>query len=233
MLQGKDKITVVILTYGGRSFVFTVLDYLNCLSQIKDIVIVSNGYAFKAPKNIKAHVHVVNNKKNTGSAAGYSMGLDKAKELKNEFTWLLDDDNLPEEDALNQLLEVWNKNEFSLKSHSVALQCFRTSQFAYKNLFGSQELNLLPSENAFMCFHFKRLLRIFLNRVNPPLYSKQFKKKSFILAMPLFMEGYLLKLKHYVQYHLPIQNILCTLMTLNSPIILKEWEVKFLLLLIV
>ncbi|WP_436514763.1 glycosyltransferase family 2 protein [Ekhidna sp. To15] len=185
----------MILTYGGREFIFEVLDYLNGLKEVMDIVVVSNGQIFRTTKDLNPNLHIINTPKNIGSAAGYSIGLDKAKEIKNKFTWLLDDDNLPEKDALYQLLKVWYDNNFCSKTHPVALQCFRTSQFAYKNLFGSQELNLLPRKNAFMCFHFKRILRIFFNRINPPLYSKQFKKKILYPSNAAFYGGLFVKTK--------------------------------------
>ncbi|MEP1034353.1 glycosyltransferase [Ekhidna sp.] len=173
MSEVKKNITVVILTYGGRKYIYQVLEYLKSKKQIRDIVIVSNGLVFSPPNYIEEYCHVINNKNNIGSSAGYLLGLDKAKKLNNEFTWLLDDDNLPDEDALDELLKVWEKNRFTEAANPVALQCYRTSQFAFKKFHDNVELDLLPYRDSFMCFHFRKLPRMIFNRLNPSLFAKR------------------------------------------------------------
>ena len=46
---------------------------------------------------------------NSGSAKGYGHGIELAQKTDCDFFWLLDDDNLPEADALDKLKAAWIK----------------------------------------------------------------------------------------------------------------------------
>ena len=192
MLKEDKCITAVILTYGGRTYIYDVIKHLVKQQSIKDIVVVSNGQVFLPPSEIEIPCHVINNERNEGSATGYAAGIEKAKELDNQFVWLLDDDNLPEDDALEILLDIWEKNRYSNDEKPVALQCYRTSQFAYRNIFGKKELQLLPLRNSFMFFHVRNILKIILNKFKSKKYSiahhQQLYKSDAAFYGGLFLE---------------------------------------------
>ena len=53
-------------------------------------------------------ITVDNSKENKGTAAGFTEGM---QQVKDGFIWLLDEDNIPEPDALEVLKEVWGSLE--------------------------------------------------------------------------------------------------------------------------
>jgi len=108
------NICVLIVTYSNRwQFLAQVLERVSAFENVTDIVVVDNASAYSVAGNCKQladeKIKVITNKENLGSAGGYKIGLEYFKQESGaNFVWLLDDDNLPAIDALDQLTSAWS-----------------------------------------------------------------------------------------------------------------------------
>lgn len=105
----KKKICVVTVTYGNRiSFLNEVIEFLNLqIYHPEFLIIVNNGSVVDHLSSCKASfikIKTINLEKNTGSANGFLVGIQSALTMNIDYIWLLDDDNRPEPDALQQLI---------------------------------------------------------------------------------------------------------------------------------
>jgi GT2 family glycosyltransferase len=124
------KIIAVIVTYGNR---FVFLDQVVQASfneGVSEIWIFDNGSSNESKVKIKSlkkkhsNLRLFTNDNNVGTAGAYSIILDFAFKLENDFFfWFLDDDNLPTQGSLNALKEA-----YALLSRSFeepVLYCYR------------------------------------------------------------------------------------------------------------
>jgi GT2 family glycosyltransferase len=106
-----ERTCAVTVTYGDR---FGLLEQvLTALLQanIGHIIVVDNASATTCQQAlynfVAQHTHdnltVLTMHENLGSAGGYKAGIEAALETDCDFIWLLDDDNVPAEDAFNHL----------------------------------------------------------------------------------------------------------------------------------
>jgi len=120
------NIGVITVTYGNRFNYLTKLVERLIILGIRDICVVVNGspkYLFSdLIKNNK--VNFIFNNDNLGSAKGFKQGIKFLSSKSNiEFIWLLDDDNIPELNALDNILKFLEFNVFDFKKD--ALLSFR------------------------------------------------------------------------------------------------------------
>src|SRR4051812_29956579 len=104
------KTCVITVTYGDRwEFLSTVLTRLLSIPGVSNVIVVNNASVYIVDDRITDdRVTLLNNAVNQGSAGGYSQGMRYAFEnIDADFFWLLDDDNLPNQDALLELLRHW------------------------------------------------------------------------------------------------------------------------------
>lgn len=110
-MQRNNNVTAVIVTYGSR-FVYVEKVIEGALNAgVGRIIIVFNGKDSVSVihKKYLNRVFSVILEKNTGSAGGFKAGLEEALRYKEtELVWLLDDDNLPAEDSLDELIKAGN-----------------------------------------------------------------------------------------------------------------------------
>ena len=157
----KNNVCVVTVTYGDRkNYLSQVVDA--CLSEekIKKIILVDKAStcdknfmdSFKTDK-----IEWIRLDENTGSANGYHVGIKKAHENSQcEFIWLLDDDNVPQEDCLTQLLAEYGKFEKSNKY--IAVQARRPKFSSHQRLFSMENpANFFKSKNSFLDFNLSKL----------------------------------------------------------------------------
>jgi GT2 family glycosyltransferase len=130
----EHHIVVVTVTYGDRwPHLLQVIPAVFQQGIVDQLLIVDNASEYDVATKIRAtfpqfldRILVLPQTENLGSAGGFSTGLKKAYALNADFVYLIDDDNLPEDQALLILYEGWkNVRERSL----VALLSFR-----YQNL---------------------------------------------------------------------------------------------------
>ncbi|WP_449598724.1 glycosyltransferase [Niallia sp. Marseille-Q9988] len=111
MEQGGNVI-VVTVTYGNRiNLLDEVISVLRSDNYINEIIVINNGSSTDLKKYFETNskVRVVDLLNNTGSANGFNVGIEMARANSNcEYIWLLDDDNKPENNALELLISYYN-----------------------------------------------------------------------------------------------------------------------------
>ncbi|NPU88329.1 MAG: glycosyltransferase [Fervidobacterium sp.] len=150
----KERVCVVIVTYGNRfKYLKKVVEAL--LSQgVCKIIVVDNGSEPESKKaleeyaQLKEKVTVLWLPENRGSAGGFKVGMEVAyKDADCEFIWLLDDDNMPLEGALEELVNVWNNIDHD--NRLVALCSFRPEQHRLDRIIQIAKTINKRSENVF------------------------------------------------------------------------------------
>lgn len=110
-VNGAITVAVVTVTYGQRgTFVRALLSGLASGSvRPASCIIVDNGsqedlHVLCTEECSPLRVLMVHQGCNTGSAAGFAAGIRRALEMGHTHIWLLDDDNVPEPEALATLM---------------------------------------------------------------------------------------------------------------------------------
>ncbi|MGN0334342.1 MAG: glycosyltransferase family 2 protein [Lachnospiraceae bacterium] len=110
------KVAVLVVTYNRKMLLkeniqailrqsFVDFDYYICDNASTDGTKEVIGQEMKSDHRIKYY----NTGKNLGGAGGFSFGLKKISEKNYDFCWIMDDDSIPEADALEKLLECSHK----------------------------------------------------------------------------------------------------------------------------
>lgn len=184
MANLKYKISVLTVTYGNRwIFLSEVIKRVLSFEQVTDLIIVNNAATYDLNNNIKAfgdsRIQVINFAENTGSAAGYKAALQTAYEkTAADFYLLLDDDNLPDDDILEQLVTAWT--ELKDRNSITALYCMRDDRTAHVRIAAGEDpyrYYLVP--NNFLGFsilriaynQFQKLRDKFRKQTNKPGYA--------------------------------------------------------------
>ncbi|RYY36384.1 MAG: glycosyltransferase [Sphingobacteriaceae bacterium] len=159
-----DKsVCVVIVTYGNRwQFLSKVLQRVLSFTQVTNVVVVDNASAYNVQAEVTdERVTVRTNGDNLGSAGGYKQGIKYAHtQTSCSFIWLLDDDNLPDNAALNILLNKWG--ELPGTNDKKALFCLREDRAAHIQIaLGANWYRYYLVPNNFLGFH---LFRVFKNQ---------------------------------------------------------------------
>lgn len=170
------KVCCIIVTYGERfKFLAQVAERL--LSMGTDqLVIIDNG----SPPSNRLQVEALATKystriitdrfeENEGSAIGFRKGLALAEKSDCEFVWILDDDNLPEPDALEALRRFWNnKASYEEGRPVVALSSMRADREVFVRAVEERkpEAFLWPV-NSFSGFHLRELFQKLKERIKP------------------------------------------------------------------
>lgn len=131
MAKIEYKVCVVTVTYGDRwKFLEQVLKRVLSFESVSNVVIVNNASSYSVSDSLESlgdeRLILIDKTENLGSAGGYKEGLENASNLAADLIWLLDDDNLPEEGCLNNLLQKWDVIEPS--NNQKALYCLRTDR---------------------------------------------------------------------------------------------------------
>ncbi len=113
------KTVALILTYNRIEMLKICLDAVLSQQAQADVIVVDNGSTdgtsslFIGENAVYAAdpVHYYNTGMNTGCAGGFTFGIRKAAELGYDLVWLMDDDCVPSETALSELLKFASENE--------------------------------------------------------------------------------------------------------------------------
>lgn len=106
------KIATIVVTFNRKKLLLECLKaLLNQKEAATDIVLVDNNstdgtfeYISEVLDNQK--IHYYNTNENIGGAGGFNFGLKKAVELGYDYFWLMDDDSIPDENALYEILKA-------------------------------------------------------------------------------------------------------------------------------
>ncbi|MHA3082693.1 glycosyltransferase family 2 protein [Acinetobacter sp. ANC 5383] len=106
------KITAVIVTYNRRALLEECLIAISNQSLVLDtILIIDNASTDGTTEALKAgnwlkqeNIQLIELKKNTGGAGGFSAGMQYAFEQGVDYVWMMDDDAAPHPTALEELM---------------------------------------------------------------------------------------------------------------------------------
>lgn len=155
-------VCAVIVTYGDRFALVEAVVHGTLASGVGKIIVVDNGCAGASAEALRQLVgtkedslEIVRLAENRGSAAGFKAGIERALSRAScEYIWLLDDDNRPTADALDQLLSHFEQLSRTVPRQGLALQCLREQWLEHQRLAsGAAVRDVFPRKSSFMGFH--------------------------------------------------------------------------------
>jgi GT2 family glycosyltransferase len=102
-------VVAVVVTWNRAALLAQCLAAVTSQSRPpKRVVVVDNASTDSTPQVLAGHpdCQVVRLRHNTGGAGGFAAGLRAATQGESDLVWLLDDDTMPEPDALAELVRV-------------------------------------------------------------------------------------------------------------------------------
>jgi GT2 family glycosyltransferase len=163
MANIKYKVCVLTVTYANRrQFLNQVLKRVLGFEPVIGVLVINNASFYNvsglATQLGDDRVTVLNNNENIGSAGGYKQGINYAhKNIDADFIWLLDDDNVPEENTLHDLLRMWD--EIPGENNKKALFCLRPDRAVHIRIAkGEDPYRYYLVRDNFMGFNLFRIL---------------------------------------------------------------------------
>lgn len=108
-----NKIAAVVVTYNRKELLKKCIQHILEQSvNSLDIVVIDNGSTDGTEKDIhdiyatNEQVIYINTKENLGGAGGFSFGIKWAAKKGYDYLWIMDDDTIPEKNALEELLNA-------------------------------------------------------------------------------------------------------------------------------
>jgi GT2 family glycosyltransferase len=151
------KIIAVIVTYGNRFVFLDQVVQASINEGVSEIWIFDNGSSSESKEKIDSlknkykDLKLFTNENNIGTAGAYSIILELAFKLENDFFfWFLDDDNLPTRGSLKALKEAYVL--LSRSFEDPVLYSYRGSQWKEDFLAVSRGTIKSPRINAFCGF---------------------------------------------------------------------------------
>ncbi|MAB48736.1 MAG: glycosyl transferase family 2 [Flavobacteriaceae bacterium] len=180
------NVCCVLVTYGNRSRYFKkVVETLINFNQVNNVVIVDNGVSEQSIEELRIlhqenrNIKILKPGYNTGSAKGFKIGIDYAIKTDSDYIWLLDDDNLPKEDALDNLILAMKKLG-EMRKKKYALLSFRPDREVYKKAIEFNNPSaMLGAHNSFLGFHISEKFKSLFERSRHVL---EIKNKSYGLV---------------------------------------------------
>jgi GT2 family glycosyltransferase len=166
-----NKISVFTVTYGNRwQFLSRVIGLMLTYEQVSNIVVVNNASTYSVSDKVAElnddRITVINSEENLGSAGGYKAAIEYAFEnIKCDFLFLLDDDNLPRENVIPDLLNQWDITEGA--NNKKALFCLREDRAQHVKITKGEDpyrYYLVP--NNFLGFSIATIFRNQLNKLS-------------------------------------------------------------------
>ena len=109
-MMEKNSVAAVVVTYNRLMLLQKCIEKLGAQTAPCDILIVNNASTDGTTEWLEAqrgeHLYARNTGANLGGAGGFNYGTRWAVEDGYKYLWLMDDDCLPEPDALEKLLEA-------------------------------------------------------------------------------------------------------------------------------
>jgi rhamnopyranosyl-N-acetylglucosaminyl-diphospho-decaprenol beta-1,3/1,4-galactofuranosyltransferase len=109
-LPGSPRVVAVVVTYNRRELLLEALAAVRAQSRAADaVIVVDNASTDDTAAAVRSHypsVQLAELARNTGGAGGFACGLDLALDSAADLVWLMDDDTVPEPDALRAMLDA-------------------------------------------------------------------------------------------------------------------------------
>lgn len=104
------RVVAVVVTWNRRELLTEVLDALRAQTRRADVVVVIDNASTDGTGRLVGERYgemvLRTTAANIGGAGGFALGIATALDLDAELIWLLDDDSVPEPDALRELLDA-------------------------------------------------------------------------------------------------------------------------------
>jgi GT2 family glycosyltransferase len=104
------KVCAIVVTYNRAELLRSCIESLLLQRPLDGIIVVDNcsgdGTHVYLSALVNEHFHVYRMNENTGGAGGFHYGLRKSVELGYEYSWIMDDDAIPRDGALDALLKA-------------------------------------------------------------------------------------------------------------------------------
>lgn len=110
-----DKVAIIVVTYNRKKLLKKNIEtLLNQSYKNFDLFIIDNASTDGTYEYIKKFidenkVKYRNTEKNIGGAGGFNYGMKLATELNYKYIWVMDDDTIPNENALEELIKADKK----------------------------------------------------------------------------------------------------------------------------
>lgn len=120
-----NKTAAIVVTYNRLALLKENISSLLKQTVLCDVIIINNASTDGTEdylNNISnKRIYVINSKENVGGAGGFYIGIKKAEQLGYRYIWIMDDDSVPNNNALESLEKKAEKlnNEFSYISSLV------------------------------------------------------------------------------------------------------------------
>ncbi|WP_053970755.1 glycosyltransferase [Mangrovimonas sp. ST2L15] len=156
--------TVIIVTYSNRFHLLKRVIETCFKERVSKVVVVDNNSENESKvllQNFQTkyspNLHVIWNTVNEGSAKAFKIGLKYVfQKSEHEYIWLLDDDNEPEEGALENIHSYWVRKD----NETACLLSYRPDRYQYKTAILSENPNLVLSKpNSFYGFSLMEKLK--------------------------------------------------------------------------
>ena len=113
------NVVVVVVTYNRKQLLVECVEsILNQTYKIEKLVLIDNNstdgtYEFIKEKGIidNSVIHYKKLEKNIGGAGGFYEGIKEAQQFEPDWVWIMDDDTIPKENCLENLMEATDKIE--------------------------------------------------------------------------------------------------------------------------
>jgi rhamnopyranosyl-N-acetylglucosaminyl-diphospho-decaprenol beta-1,3/1,4-galactofuranosyltransferase len=109
-MPSSPRVIAVVVTYNRRPLLLEALAAVHAQSRAADaVIVVDNASTDGTAAVVRRHyptVALAELARNTGGAGGFACGLALALDSAADLVWLMDDDTVPEPDALRALLDA-------------------------------------------------------------------------------------------------------------------------------
>ena len=107
-----NNIVAVIVTYNRIDMLRQCIQHVQAQTVLCDILIIDNastdGTEVFVQQLVDTRIHYYNTGENLGGAGGFNMGMKLAVERGYDYVWIMDDDCLPQNNALEKLIDANN-----------------------------------------------------------------------------------------------------------------------------
>lgn len=105
----KNKTCTVVVTYNRLALLKDAIEALKMQTEPSDILVVNNGSTDGTKEYLDGQTELlVIHQENLGGAGGFYAGMKYAAEKGYDFAWVMDDDVIPDVDALKSLKDAYD-----------------------------------------------------------------------------------------------------------------------------
>lgn len=189
-LKQPKQITMVTVTYGSRCALLAKVVDQAIVQGIHKIIVIDNGSKWDVTAwiNIQYYsqnIDVVKLPNNSGSAEGFATGIDRAVKSGAEFIWLMDDDNVPDDGCVENLIYYYQRMSEDVSLDKLAICALRQST---KTRINTNKAITRP--DTFLSFHLRDLPGKVATRIwTRPIGSSSQQDSADIVVMDMAPYG--------------------------------------------